>query len=740
MKTRTKIRKRQQKGSGGDDIKPIKILGSGNFGEVWKAIVNCGSDYYGAPKATSEGNIISNDKCSSENGDGYALVAVKNLLLDNDETNEEFKKEADILKKLNNGEGDKQFILKFIKFTDSPKYIVCEFCNRGDLLEWVRHMRKERKEVGFKKLTQLGNLSKSIALGLNYMHNNNIIHRDIAARNILLVSSENDIVIPKIADFGLSIELEGSERTYKQVDDISLPFRWLSPKVLSDYIFSRSSDIWSYCMLLYEIYTCGSVPYGTMSSSDIARALENGYKLKINKRYQNEYTAKPIKIMDEVYSSFYREGADPESLKLARLIEIWDDETIRTLSRGAEANTGDELEYMPGFEPSVVQQTLNIKPSYEIPQYVAKGQNQPNQGYVARSEMNSRKNNTYKTMEAENDPYRTREQLKENSSSIYRAIEHTTDETPPTPLTSPSEDEKNMYSIFVDSQKVTPENNSNSSSGSDDNNTNDMYSSVVNLGQGTNESSNTEELEFYSSLIPDQNMATEVEYFIREENTIQVFTVPERIFMPFTGIQKIMEDVRERQSYAEDRHIKRIRGLIKKFSIKPKIEFKISDDVKARTHYSRWDHYQRMEEAQMKRESQLEPRGLLSHQGPLKPVSKKTKKTTMASGNKHSDRMRLAQQNTGSIRRRKYKKNESRTATAGAKNLARKKGANKPTKPYSEQRGGSKKKDKNKPRRGRSTSKKEKKKRYTKKIYSPGWMIFKPHLRKKYKNKSKKMN
>ncbi|KJH51429.1 protein tyrosine kinase [Dictyocaulus viviparus] len=93
-----------------------------------------------------------------------------------------------------------------------------------------------------------------IAAGLAYLHSNNCMHRDVAARNCL-VTSDNRMV--KLSDFGLAAH--GRRITLTQFDKV--PVRWQAPEVLFHHIYMRESDVWSYGMLMSEIYNDGKVPF-----------------------------------------------------------------------------------------------------------------------------------------------------------------------------------------------------------------------------------------------------------------------------------------------------------------------------------------------------------------------------------------------------------------------------------------------------------------------------------------------
>ncbi|KAK6046882.1 hypothetical protein COOONC_15614, partial [Cooperia oncophora] len=111
--------------------------------------------------------------------------------------------------------------------------------------------------------------------GLEYLHYKNCIHRDVATRNCLV--HDNDV---KISDFGLSRELSNREKKYKLKDmNQRLPIRWLAPEVLATATYSTKSDVFSFGVMLWEIYTGGALPYQNMTLPEVRARVLSGYRL-----------------------------------------------------------------------------------------------------------------------------------------------------------------------------------------------------------------------------------------------------------------------------------------------------------------------------------------------------------------------------------------------------------------------------------------------------------------------------
>ncbi|KAI6656304.1 Protein kinase [Oopsacas minuta] len=123
-----------------------------------------------------------------------------------------------------------------------------EFSDEGGSLYRVLHVEKRQLDPD-----SVTSLLTDIAKGLSYLHAQNVIHRDLKSKNVLLTKEP---LRAKLCDFGVS-KLQAKDST--QTDDVGT-LLWMAPEVVRSRCHSEGSDVYSYGAVIYEVLT-NSLPF-----------------------------------------------------------------------------------------------------------------------------------------------------------------------------------------------------------------------------------------------------------------------------------------------------------------------------------------------------------------------------------------------------------------------------------------------------------------------------------------------
>ncbi|CAH2098912.1 unnamed protein product [Euphydryas editha] len=236
-----------------ESLKLVKALGQGAFGEVYQGLYR------------------------HRAGDALEMpVAVKTLPeLSTGQAESDFLMEAAIMAKFNH---PNIVHLIGVCFDRHPRFIVLELLAGGDLKNFLRESRPRPERASALTMKDLLLCALDICKGCKYLEAKRFVHRDIAARNCLLTSRGPGRVV-KIADFGMARDIYRSDY-YKKGGKAMLPIKWMPPEAYIDGIFTVKTDVWSYGVLLWEVFSLGIMPYTGCANREVMQMVSGGGRLE----------------------------------------------------------------------------------------------------------------------------------------------------------------------------------------------------------------------------------------------------------------------------------------------------------------------------------------------------------------------------------------------------------------------------------------------------------------------------
>ncbi|XP_022346514.1 high affinity nerve growth factor receptor isoform X2 [Enhydra lutris kenyoni] len=208
------------------------------------------------------------------------LVAVKALKEVSESAKQDFQREAQLLTVLQH-----RHIVRFFGVCTEgrPLLMVFEYMRHGDLNRFLRSHGPDAKLLaggedvvpGPLGLGQLLAVASQVAAGMVYLASLHFVHRDLATRNCLVGQG----LVVKIGDFGMSRDIYSTDY-YRVGGRTMLPIRWMPPESLLYRKFTTESDVWSFGVVLWEIFTYGKQPWYQLSNTEAIECITQGRELE----------------------------------------------------------------------------------------------------------------------------------------------------------------------------------------------------------------------------------------------------------------------------------------------------------------------------------------------------------------------------------------------------------------------------------------------------------------------------
>ncbi|KAJ8361439.1 hypothetical protein SKAU_G00179640 [Synaphobranchus kaupii] len=218
------------------------------------------------------------------------LVLVKSLQTRDEQLQLGFRREVEMFGRLSHAHVVR---LLGLCWEAEPQYMILEYVDLGDLKQFLRISKSKEKLKQPISTKQKVSICKQVAQGMEHLSSLHFVHRDLAARNCL-ISAQRRV---KVSVLSLSKDVYSSE--YYRHRQAKIPLRWLPAESVFADDFSTKTDVWSFGVLMWEVFSYGVLPYTDLSDQEVLEVLKEG---KLNLAVPESCPSRVYKLMLRCWS------------------------------------------------------------------------------------------------------------------------------------------------------------------------------------------------------------------------------------------------------------------------------------------------------------------------------------------------------------------------------------------------------------------------------------------------------